>query len=58
MMISSVLLRGEFADAGLDGAYRDQRCAEVRDRVFVRLADVEDEDVFFGVELVLQLLRR
>ena len=51
-----VLVRGDLADAGFDGAYRDQRGAEVRDRVLVRLADVEDEDVFFGVELFLELL--
>ena len=53
-----VLVRGELADAAFDGAYGDQRRAEVGDRVLVRLADVEDEDVFFGVELALELPRR
>ena len=35
---------------------RDQRGAEVGDRVLVGLADVEDEDVFLGVEFALELL--
>ncbi len=51
-----VFVRGDLGDAGLDGAYRDQWGAEVRDGVLVGLADVEDEDVFFGVELFLELL--
>ncbi len=52
----AVLLRGEFADAALDLADGDQRCAEVCDGVFVGLADVEDEDVFLCVELLLEFL--
>ena len=58
MMISSVLVRGEFADALLEFADGDQRGAEVGDGDFVRLADVEDEEVFLGVELLLELPRR
>ena len=51
-----VFVRGDLVDAGLDGAYRDQWGAEVRDGVLVGLADVEDEDVFFGVEFLFELL--
>ena len=36
----------------------NQRGAEVRDGVFVRLANIEDEDVFLRVELLLQSPRR
>ena len=45
-----VFVGGDLGDAGFDGAYGDQRSAEVGDLVLVGLADVEDEDVFFGVE--------
>ena len=41
---SSPMRLAKFAD-------RDERRADVHDLVLVRLADVEDEDVFLGVEL-------
>ncbi len=53
-----VFVGGNLGDAGFDGAYGDQRSAEVGDLVLVGLAYVEDEDVFFGVEFVLEVFRR
>ncbi len=51
----AVLLLGEFADAAFDVAHRDLRRSEVDDLVLVRLAHVEDEDVFLRVEFALEL---
>ena len=48
----------EFGDAALDGAYGDLRSAEIRNEVLVRLAHIEDEDVFFVVELAFELFYR
>jgi hypothetical protein len=44
----------ELFDAAGKVADGDERGSEVDDLVFMRLADVEDEDVFFGVEFCLQ----
>ena len=56
MMISLSFCADKLADALLDRAYRDKRRAEVGDRVLMRLADIEDEEIFLCVQLVLQLL--
>src|SRR5258708_40366130 len=54
----AVLLRGKFADSAFDLSNWNQRCAEICDLVFVRLADVEHEDVLLRIQLALQLFNR
>src|SRR5271166_3561975 len=47
----------EFADALRQVFQRDEMSAEVADLVFVRIADVEDEEVVTAVEALFQFFR-
>src|ERR1700712_4366274 len=52
----SVFVCGELGDAAFNVSDWDQWSAKVRDWVLVRLADVEDKDVFLSVHLLLECL--
>src|SRR5712691_11866283 len=54
----AILLSRKFADPALDFSDWNQRRAEICDLVFVRLADVEHEDVLLRIQLALQLFNR
>src|SRR5260370_20704266 len=51
----AVLLVCQLGGAALNVADRNQRRTEIRDLMFMRLADVEDEDVFLRIQLPFQL---
>src|ERR1700719_1440256 len=52
----AVLLVCQLGGAALNVTDRNQRRTEIRDLMLMRLADVEDEDVFLGIQLPFQLL--
>src|SRR3984893_18481610 len=52
----AVLLVCQLRGAALNVTDRNQRRAEIRDLMLMRLADVEDEDVFLRFQLPFQLL--
>jgi len=58
LAMSDDFARGiEFVDASRKFAERNQVAAEIADLIFVRVADIEDEDVFAAIEFFFQLAR-